>query len=371
MPTIRKDGRLQTSVSVDNPLTGKSKKVYVYGYSMEELEAEIAKVRSMSTADFIKPKTFQEYANEFIRLKVSQSRADSTIESYRIFLEKHLLPNLPDGILLDKVSPALIKAALVNIKTDRNKVGAYLLLKQIYKEACFDQLMDKNPLDMVRKPEYKAKVKDLVTPELYHELLDRVAGSVYYYIFIFVMDTGLRRGEICALKWADVDLEKKTVSVRMAQKWTKGGHKEGDPKSRYSVRKIVLTDSAVRNLIEWQAFQKRLYKDKPQPGYLFTTPLSRSKNGEMAGNSITNKFSRLKKAMGLDKNVSFHSFRHTHTTLLAEMELNAKKIQLRLGHSSAAFTMDRYTHNTTAMQEGVADALDEALKKYNNDETSE
>lgn len=60
-----------------------------------------------------------------------------------------------------------------------------------------------------------------------------------------------------------------------------------------------------------------------------------------------------------------HSFRHTHATVLAEGNLSPKKIQLRLGHASAAFTMDTYVHNSASMQDGIIEAVESAEKRFN------
>ena len=77
-------------------------------------------------------------------------------------------------------------------------------------------------------------------------------------------------------------------------------------------------------------------------------------------------FANLKKRLNLSANLRFHSFRHTHATLLAEQEISAKKIQVRLGHASAAFTMDRYVHNTAQMQDGVTDKIIKCEETYSD-----
>ena len=80
--------------------------------------------------------------------------------------------------------------------------------------------------------------------------------------------------------------------------------------------------------------------------------------------ALTHLFADLKTQLNLPKNLRFHSFRHTHATLLAEQEISAKKIQVRLGHATAAFTMDRYVHNTEKMQDGISQTMDEIAEKY-------
>ena len=80
--------------------------------------------------------------------------------------------------------------------------------------------------------------------------------------------------------------------------------------------------------------------------------------------AATHIFADLKKRLQLPSDLRFHSFRHTHATLLAEQEISAKKIQVRLGHASASFTMDRYVHNTEQMQEGITEKVVKCEEKY-------
>ena len=80
--------------------------------------------------------------------------------------------------------------------------------------------------------------------------------------------------------------------------------------------------------------------------------------------AMTHIFADLKEKLSLPRDLRFHSFRHTHATLLAEQEISAKKIQVRLGHASASFTMDRYVHNTEQMQEGVTERIAQVEGRY-------
>ena len=82
--------------------------------------------------------------------------------------------------------------------------------------------------------------------------------------------------------------------------------------------------------------------------------------------AVTHAFADLKKRLNLPQDLRFHSFRHTHATLLAEQEISAKKIQVRLGHASAAFTMDRYIHNTAQMQDGITDKIIKCEETYSD-----
>jgi site-specific recombinase, phage integrase family len=97
-----------------------------------------------------------------------------------------------------------------------------------------------------------------------------------------------------------------------------------------------------------------LRKDIPltKDDYIFHS--LKNETQPMTLTAVTHIFADLKKRLNLPRDLRFHSFQHTQATLLAEQEISAKKIQVRLGHASAAFTMDRYIHNTAQMQDAAS-----------------
>ena len=92
--------------------------------------------------------------------------------------------------------------------------------------------------------------------------------------------------------------------------------------------------------------------------YLFRSLKDESQ--PMTLTALTHIFADLKKRLHLPMDLRFHSFRHTHATLLAE------QIQVRLGHASAAFTMDRYVHKTAQMQDGITDKIIKCEETYSD-----
>ena len=366
MPTKRKDGRYQSSVTLENPLTGEKVKKYVYGYSLKELEAERQRLLKGSIADYLCVETFHRFTEDFITMKRREDKLEeSTLISYQGFLKRHILPCIPENMRIADVKPALLKDLLAKITGDRTRQAVYILLNSIFKAAKFEQLIENNPMEFIHKPKHKAIPAAIVTPEIYHTLLDAIQGTQAEYLFKFAWDTGLRRGEIVALRWSDFDAERSTIKVSKARKM--GAHEyEGSTKSAYSLRTVTLSTAAAKNLITW----KKLLSEKllakgirlTDDDYIFRS--YRNIKQPMTLTALTHLFADLKTQLNLPKNLRFHSFRHTHATLLAEQEISAKKIQVRLGHATAAFTMDRYVHNTEKMQDGISQTMDEIAEKY-------
>ena len=220
-------------------------------------------------------------------------------------------------------------------------------------------------MEYIRKPKHKAAAAGIVTPKIYHALLDAIRGSQAEHLFKFAWGTGLRRGEIVALRWSDFDEKAATIRVSKARKRATEEY-EGTTKTAYSARTVTLSPAAVQNLLAWRKKLTEILLQKGIPltkdDYIFRS--LKDKTQPMTLTAVTHIFADLKKQLNLPRDLRFHSFRHTHATILAEEEVSAKKIQVRLGHASASFTMDRYVHNTEQMQEGVTEKVVKCEEKY-------
>ena len=366
MPTKRKDGRYQSSVILENPITGEKVRRYFYAYTLQELEAERRHIMNANISDFLLVETFHRFADEFIVMKRDVDKLEaSTLSTYQGFLNRHILPRIPQTMKIADIKPALLKHLLAQVDGDRTRQAVYTLLQSIFRVAKFERLIENNPMEYIRKPKHKAAAAGIVTPEIYHALLDAIRGSQTEHLFKFAWDTGLRRGEIVALRWSDFDAKAAAIRVSKARKRAAEEY-EGTTKTAYSARTVTLSPAAVQNLLTWK---KKLTARLLQQGislgkndYVFRS--LRDETQPITLTAVTHLFSDLKKRLQLPSNLRFHSFRHTHATLLAEQEISAKKIQVRLGHASASFTMDRYVHNTEQMQEGITEKVIKCEEKY-------
>ena len=366
MPTKRKDGRYQSSVMLENPITGEKTRRYFYGYTLQELETERRRILNMNISDFLLVETFHRFADEFLTMKRDVDKLEaSTLTTYQGFLARHILPNIPENMKIADVKPALLKHILSKIEGDRTRQAVYTLLHSIFKAAKFERLIENNPMEYIRKPKHKATTAGIVTPEIYHALLDAIRGSQVEHLFKFAWDTGLRRGEIVALRWSDFGAKAALVRVSKARKRAEEEY-EGATKTAYSARTVTMSPEAVKNLLAWRKklveALLRLGVTLTEDDYIFRS--LKDATQPITLTAVTHAFADLKKRLNLPQDLRFHSFRHTHATLLAEQEISAKKIQVRLGHASASFTMDRYIHNTEQMQEGITEKVVKCEEKY-------
>lgn len=369
MSTLRKDGRLQSSVTVTNPYTGLKTRVYVYGYSEKEIAAEKKRIKSEVDDIFLGDILFSEWCKEFIRLKEEENLSAVTTEGYEYDINKYILPKLPKNIKISQIAVYHVKNILRAIEGERTKQLVYTILNGIFNAAKREQLIEKNPCEYILKPKYKAQKAKIFSPDGYQKLMHEIAGTQLQYLYTFAWDSGMRRGEISALRWCDFDPIHSTITMENAAKRTKKrGEYIDKPKSKDSVRKLKLSASAVTNLLHWKERLAERLLDAgiawDDNGFIFRS--EKYPEHKMPNSTITNTFRKLRIKLNLPVGTRFHSFRPTNATILAEHDINPKKIQIWLGHSSAAFSLDRYVHATQTMQAGISEALEDAKTIYTN-----
>jgi integrase len=209
------------------------------------------------------------------------------------------------------------------------------------------------------RPTYK-EMRTLSAKET-RRLLDAARGDRLEALYVLAVHTGMRQGELLALKWSDVDLENATISVRRTI--TKSGTHLllGEPKTKKSRRTIHLTEvatEALRDHLQRQMEEMEhlgdLYEDH---GLVFTTEVGSLINPT---NLRKRSFAALLKHAELPL-VRFHDLRHTCATLLFSRGVHPKYVQELLGHANISITLDRYSHVIPGMGDHTARAMEDAL----------
>ncbi len=186
-------------------------------------------------------------------------------------------------------------------------------------------------------------------------------NSKHYAAYLLELATGLRRGELLGLKWPDLDLKSGTVTVNRGLVRAKGqGLIFQEPKTHYSRRTISIPLQVARELERHKAKQNI---DKLELGkaYYNDNLVFCTKEGKpLDPSEFTRHFQRLLKAAGLPR-LRFHDLRHTFATVSLQEGVSAKVIQEVLGHHSAAFTMQVYSHVTEKMKREATDKIGAVL----------
>ncbi len=221
-------------------------------------------------------------------------------------------------------------------------------------------LIKKNPAEHVELPKTQKYQAEVYTQEEVQVLLSSVIDTDMEVAIALLVGLGLRRGEVLALRWQDVDLDRGKVCIK--RNMVKVGKEIifKNPKTETSNREIELPSSLQRLL---QAERKRYIANKLRLGTSFEDNdlVVCWDNGEcIKPDTLSQKFRRLTKDIGL-KDIRLHDLRHTNATLMLEYGVNIKVAQQRLGHASISTTMDIYSHVTEKVEKEAADKLDKGI----------
>lgn len=240
-----------------------------------------------------------------------------------------------------------------------------ITLHALFKGAVENNYLLKNPADGLKLKSFRLPITEeqrVLTRTEQRDFVNHISNHMYANVFLLILETGLRSGEVIGLQWKDIDFENKYLRVErvIAHDTNKGGFYYGQVKSKQSKRKIPLTNEAVRILNSQKELQDNLRANfdkssKSWDGLIFTTakgtPISPSTlrsamtrtikeiNIDRSFNSTNNKYEEFKHAY-------LHSLRHTFATRCIENGMQPKTLQQILGHSTLGVTMDLYVHVT-------------------------
>ncbi len=202
--------------------------------------------------------------------------------------------------------------------------------------------------------------KEALTIDVQKKFLEAVVGYSYENQYRFVLQTGLRTGELIGLKWSDIDFENRTMKIErsMEYRYKVGEWRVGPPKSKSGYRTIPLTDEAIRILENQRAKNKKLKLIPIE----WNDTVFLCRNGTPVKNSTydTGLFKYCDR-VGIP-HFSMHVLRHTFATRCIEGGMKPKTLQKILGHSNIGITMNLYVHITEDEKHREIDLVADALK---------
>lgn len=200
---------------------------------------------------------------------------------------------------------------------------------------------------------------------------------VWRELFSLELHTGMRRGELCGLRWCDVDFEKKTVSVRQVLSKVRNGYIVKEPKTKSSIRTIAVSQAVINSLKAWKKEQKEFCMkmgnvwegkrgDEYDQNYVFTRTDGTGK--PIYPDSVGETFQKIIRSYNSEYDgnipvINFHGTRHTSATLLIAEGVDVVEVSHRLGHSRTSTTEDIYAHQLQQVDEHAAEVLDDIFEK--------
>lgn len=314
--------------------------------------------------------TVAEFADDWLAAIGSTVRA-STLASYRRNLEQHVVPtigHIPLRVLDAGALNGLYAQLLTSGRRD-SKVGGlsprtvrYIatILHRALRDAVRWGRISVNPATAADPPRAKVVKEAQPTMKVWsaaevEQFLTVTADSRYQPAWLTLATTGMRRGELLALTWDDVDLERRSITISKALVVLAHVPQLGPTKTG-KARSIELDARTVMSLRSWRLRQAkerllmgRGYRDK---GLVFTHPDGRWYHPER----FSREFDRAVGRHGLQR-IRLHDLRHTWATLALEAGVHVKVVSERLGHSSSVITLDTYSHVSAAMASDAAEQV--------------
>jgi integrase len=288
----------------------------------------------------------------------------STFERYKGIANLHISPAL-GRLRLKALTPAHVQG-FYRWRLDSGLSPAtvqkiHVVLHKALSQAVKWSLVPRNVTEAVSAPRPSPKEMHPLSAEEVRRLLGAATGDRLEALWVLAVHTGMRQGELLALKWTDIDLEAGKVSVRRTLTRESGHYTLGEPKTKKSRRTIKLTGAATEALRSHLNRQMAdidrlgdLYQDQ---GLIFTTDSGAPLN---PSNVRNRNLRRLLRKAALPT-IRFHDFRHTCATLLLSRNVHPKIVQEMLGHSTVAITLDTYSHVLPGMGDKAATAMEDAL----------
>jgi integrase len=299
-----------------------------------------------------------------------------SVERYREIINNQIVPFLGEKRLqsLKAIDIEVWHNALVASGRKDGKGGiaarsvghAHRLLNKALKEAQRFDLITRNVAPTVQPPKVNVEEVQIVREDQLRELLVKLKGHEIEPIVILALFCGLRRGEALALKWGNVNLDRKLLRIREALEETRaGGIVFKAPKSKAGRRDVTLPDVVIDTLRKHRITQLEL-RAKLGLGRISDDDLlfSTLNGGPISPRHFSaNMWPSFAKAIGMPE-ITFHSLRHSHASQLIAAGIDVVTISKRLGHSSPKITLGVYAHLFSNSDERAAQAVNEALSKW-------
>ena len=196
-------------------------------------------------------------------------------------------------------------------------------------------------------------------------LMERLRPTRMFIPALLGILCGLRRGEIVALRWDDVQWDSESLSVVQSAEQTKAGVRYKEPKSGKG-RNVRLSKTVLQELKVWRVQQAEEFLRlgiRPD-GQTFV--VTKADGNPLQPRSLTHEWMRLA-ASGELRRIRFHDLRHSHATHLFGSSVHPKIASERLGHSKVGITLDLYSHVMPGMQEDAVARVDDALRAVQKD----
>ena len=231
----------------------------------------------------------------------------------------------------------------------------HMMLHEAMEVAVRERYIVRNPTDNTTIPKKTTTEKQVLDDSQLNRFLEAIQGEPYWHDFFYVeVMTGLRRGEICGIKWSDIDFNEGTLCIKRSVSTKEGGGVSiGETK----------TDAGVRTIIMPPSVATLLWKKRSDAINEWVFPHYTNPSDPLHPSSAYKKLKTLLKRLELPL-LKFHDLRHTFATQATDGGVDPKTLAGILGHTDASFTLDTYTHVTSDMQRGASAIVNNMMQQF-------
>jgi integrase len=363
----RKDGRWSAQAYVTLP-SGERKRICMTAKNREEVKTKLCEVqerekrripycdRNWSVAEYL----------DYWLTKVQPDRVrETTIAFYENIVRNYIKPTIGRRKLRD-LSIFDVRGALDALKerSCSGRTGQKYLqtLSACLQNAMREELIHRNVARLVEKPKYTAKETAIWTAEQTSRFLAETRNHPQHAAFLLLFTYGMRRGEVLGLRWSDIDFNNNLFVIRQQIDRINGEIKARDVKTVNSRRTLPLMAN-VRAALREHAFRNGVTPTDFDPARPVTTDgtvIASRKGTPLEPRNLTRCFDILTAKCGLPR-IKIHAARHVAATVLKDLNVPIKDVQLILGHSNISTTMNIYQHGTEETRRAAVFAIEERL----------
>lgn len=367
---LRSDGRWEGRVVIGYDDSGLPKTKNVLAKTKAECEKKLKSLIAAQKGSEPQPSrqimTAAQWLDFWYQTYKKPNLRPNTQMSYERRIYQHIIPNL-GPIPLNKLTTGDIQQFYTGLKQNGRLLrqeqcgeglsgqtvrGIHTTFHAALDKAVSEKIIPKNPSDFCRLPSAKAREMQVLSPEEIQRLLIQAKEDGCFELLLLELSTGLRRGEICALQWDDLNFNTGELQVKRQIHRVKGELVVSEPKTKASNRSVILPPPVLMVLSD--------YKTEINSVWLFPSPLNNDSPRDPA--AVRKRLTTILERADC-KRVRFHDLRHTFATASLEHGMDIKTLSTIIGHVSTATTLNVYSHVTDEMRKIAAAKIDRGIAK--------
>ena len=308
--------------------------------------------------------SFGDWISLWYELYKKPALRPNTRTGYENSIYKHILPALGQ-VQLEELTPAMLQKFYAELKSagrlreterfgpglsDRSVRACHEVIRMALDRAVEERLLHSNPADACKLPPKHRKEMKVLHKDEIQRFLIQAKEEGFYEMAVLELSTGMRRGEICALQWDDLDLNTGALNVKRQVYRAEGELKISQPKTKSALRTVILPPAVLEILKE----RKRQVNSK----WIFPSPVN--PEAPCSPDAVRKKLKRSLEHAECE-NVRFHDLRHTFATAALEHGMDVKTLSAIIGHVNSATTLNVYSHVTDQMRKQAAEKIDAGI----------